>query len=99
MTMSLGLAFLIMTASTPLSTLESIFAGGSASGAVHLSIGHFLDSVHIVFYLATALVLTALIPSLLREGRPPGAKELLHRPASRRRAGFSVRSGSAEEQA
>jgi EmrB/QacA subfamily drug resistance transporter len=99
MTMSLGLAFLIMTASTPLSTLESIFAGGSASGATHLSIGHFLDSVHIVFYLATALVLTALIPSLLREGPPPDAKELLHRPASRRRAGFSVRSGSAEEQA
>ncbi|MCI4363754.1 MAG: MFS transporter, partial [Thermoplasmata archaeon] len=69
-TMSLGLAFLIMTASTPLGTLEAIFAGGSASGGAALSIGHFIDSVHVVYYLATALVLAALVPSLLREGTP-----------------------------
>lgn len=95
MTLSLGLAFLIMTASTPLSTLEVIFAGGSSTAS--LSVGHFLDSVHIVFYLAAGLVLSALIPSLLRESGPPDTGRLFHRPSSRRPLGLGVGGASADE--
>ncbi|MCI4335077.1 MAG: MFS transporter [Thermoplasmata archaeon] len=94
-TVSLGLAFLIMTAATPLGTLEAIFAGGH--GGASVPVGHFLDSVHIVFFLAAGLVLAALVPSLLREGAPRLASPFVHRPALRRQPTLGVSPCDAEE--
>lgn len=65
-TVSLGIAFLIMTASTPLAALEAIFVANGSSLPT-IATGRFLESVHDVFYFATALVLVSLIPSLLRD--------------------------------
>lgn len=64
MTFSLGLAFLIMTRTTPLSMLEQIFVGAAPSGS--FSFYDFVDSIHFVFYLSTIFLLIAIIPSLLR---------------------------------
>ncbi len=66
-TFSLGLAFLIMTKATPLSMLEQIFVGGSSSGS--FSFSDFITSIHLVFYLSTAFLLIAIIPSMLRGGK------------------------------
>ncbi len=63
-TLSLGLAFLIMTKTTPLSMLEQIFVGSSPSGS--FSFSDFITSIHLVFYLSTAFLLVAIIPSMLR---------------------------------
>ena len=66
-TFSLGLAFLIMTKTTPLSMLEQIFVGSSPSGS--FSFSDFITSIHLVFYLSTAFLLVAIIPSMLRGSR------------------------------
>ncbi len=67
MTFSLGLAFLIMTKTTPLSMLEQIFVGASPTG--NFSFTDFITSIHLVFFLSTAFLLIAIIPSMLRGSR------------------------------
>ena len=64
-TFSLGLAFLVMTVSTPLSDLEEIFLGSSGLGSAPW-IGSFISSIHSVYYLSTAFLLVAIIPSVMR---------------------------------
>ena len=77
MTFSIGLAFLIMTRTTPLSMLEQIFVGASPAG--NFSFGDFVDSIHLVFYLSTAFLLIAIVPSLLRGGSP-AREHVVHLP-------------------
>jgi EmrB/QacA subfamily drug resistance transporter len=64
-TFSLGLAFLIMTVSTPISELERIFLGSSGVGEAPW-IGSFISSIHSVYYLSTIFLIIAIIPSMLR---------------------------------
>jgi EmrB/QacA subfamily drug resistance transporter len=67
-TLSLGVAFLIMTVSMPIPDLEKIFLGsGGLSNAPW--IGDFITSVHSVFYLSTVVLLGAIIPSVMRGRR------------------------------
>ena len=54
-TVSIGLAFLIMSTQTSRSTLDRIFSGLSATGT-SFSAGSFLDSMHLVFFISAALL-------------------------------------------
>jgi hypothetical protein len=73
-TLSLGVAFLIMTVGMPIQDLEKIFLGsGGLSNAPW--IGDFITSVHSVFYLSTVVLLVAIIPSVMRgRGNNPSPK-------------------------
>ncbi|MDG6914901.1 MAG: MFS transporter [Nitrososphaerota archaeon] len=67
---SLGLAFYILTAGVPIADLQTIFVGGK-SVADAPWIPSFIASIHDVYYLSTAFVLAAIVPSVLRgQSRP-----------------------------
>lgn len=65
---SLGLAFYIMTSGVPIADLQNIFVGGTASANAPW-VGHFISSIHTVYYLSTAFLLAGVIPSALRGGK------------------------------
>lgn len=67
-TFSLGLAFLILTSSTPRSDLEEIFLGTEGIGNAPW-ISKYITSIHSVFLISTVLLVVAIIPSILRGGR------------------------------
>ncbi len=63
--LSLGVSFVILAGSMPLSTLQAIFAGETvAAGALDLSL--FVGAMHSIFLVMAALSLLAAIPSSLR---------------------------------
>ena len=68
-TLSLGLAILVMSRSMPLGGLERIFLGSAS--AIALPPGPFLTSVHLVFAVSAALLFIAAVPTALRSSRPP----------------------------
>jgi EmrB/QacA subfamily drug resistance transporter len=62
---SLAIAFSLLTASVPLSELQTIFiSGGGVSNAPW--IGSFIASIHDVYYLSAAFMLLAIVPSTIR---------------------------------
>lgn len=67
---SLGLSFLIITRSVPISELEAVFVSkrdSFSSGA------NFVSSIHLVFLISAALLLISIIPSIIeRATRPYG---------------------------
>jgi EmrB/QacA subfamily drug resistance transporter len=63
---SLGMAFYVMSLSVPVASLAGIFLGTSNGGATGPWINSFIDSIHYLFYISTAILLAAVIPSLLR---------------------------------
>lgn len=63
--LSLGVAFVIMATSMPLSTLQAIFAGLPVA-ANSLNVGLFMDAMHRAFLLMAVMSLIAAIPSLMR---------------------------------
>jgi EmrB/QacA subfamily drug resistance transporter len=63
--LSLGVAFVIMATTMPLSTLQAIFAGLPVA-ANELNVGLFLDAMHKMFWLMAVLSVVAAIPSSLR---------------------------------
>jgi len=63
--LSLGLAFVIMASTMPLSTLQAIFAGLPVA-ANELNVDLFLDAMHRMFWLMAVLSVVAAIPSALR---------------------------------
>ncbi len=66
--LSIGIAFVIMAGSMPLSTLQAIFAGLSVSAnAVDLDL--FIDAMHKIFLLVAVVSLIAAIPSSMRGPR------------------------------
>lgn len=67
-TLSLGLAVLVMTRAMPLPTLGTIFLGGG--GSLVLPSGPFLASVHLVFAASAVLLLVATIPAAMIGSRP-----------------------------
>jgi EmrB/QacA subfamily drug resistance transporter len=63
--LSLGIAFVIMATTMPLSTLQAIFAGLPVA-ANELNVDLFLDAMHRMFWLMAVLSVVAAIPSALR---------------------------------
>ncbi len=59
-TMSIGLAFLFMEFSTPKAVLDGIFSG-SGSAIKSFSPLSFVDSVHLVFYMSSSLLVASLL--------------------------------------
>ncbi|MEM0158483.1 MAG: MFS transporter, partial [Thermoplasmataceae archaeon] len=59
-TLSIGLAFSLMSLATPREVLDEIFSGESTltSG---FAVDSFLNSVHIVFYISTALLAVSIV--------------------------------------
>jgi len=66
---SIGVAFVIMAGSMPLSTLQAIFAGLPV-GANALNVDLFMDAMHKIFLMVAAASLIAAIPSSMRGPRP-----------------------------
>ncbi|MEM3852050.1 MAG: MFS transporter [Methanomassiliicoccales archaeon] len=63
-TLSLGLAFLVITKSVPLKTLEEVLIGSTSGGGV--SYTPFISAIHAVFFISVALLAAAVVPSLMR---------------------------------
>lgn len=59
-TMSIGLAFLILSVGTPRKTLDQIFSGTSLVNGV-FSPEKFVISVHLVFYISAAMLLLSIV--------------------------------------
>jgi len=66
--LSLGVAFVIMAGSMPLSTLQAIFAGLPV-GANALNVDLFMDAMHKIFLMVAAFSLIAAVPSSMRGPR------------------------------
>ncbi len=72
-TLSLGITLIVMSQVLPRTAILSIFLGSAAQGVAPGVAGGFLHSIHIVFLISAGLILTALVPSALREpARPIG---------------------------
>ena len=67
-TLSLAFAFLLMATVTPVKSLVGIFLGVSGAGTSG-SIASFISSIHLVFWVSTAFLLIAIVPSALRGKR------------------------------
>lgn len=70
-TISLGITLLVMSQVLPRAAILSIFLGSSAQGVAPGVAGGFLQAIHIVFLISAGLILAAVVPSALREARPP----------------------------
>ena len=70
-TFSLGFAIAIMASVLPLSSLQKIFLGQNISTQSFnpTLIPNFMSSIHLVFYISTALLLISIAPSLIRPGQ------------------------------
>jgi EmrB/QacA subfamily drug resistance transporter len=68
---SLGLAFFILTRGVPITDLQNIFVGGTALSNAPW-IGNFIDSIHTVYFVSTVFLLVGIIPSVMRG--PPQSK-------------------------
>lgn len=66
--LSLGVAFVVMATSMPLSALQAIFAGLPVA-ANELNIGLFMNAMHETFLIMAVVSLVAAVPSLMRGPR------------------------------
>ena len=64
---SVAVAFYLLTRSVPIADLQTIFIGGVARADAPW-VASFIDSIHQVYFLSTAFMLLAVIPSVLRGG-------------------------------
>ncbi len=69
-TISLGITLLIMTSVLSRPEVQAIFLGTAGQGVGPAVGPEFLDAIHYIFLASTALVLSALVPSILG-GRKP----------------------------
>jgi MFS family permease len=67
--LSLGLAFVIMASTMPLSTLQAIFAGLPVA-ANELNVSLFMGAMDKMFLLMAGISLVAAIPSSMRGQKP-----------------------------
>jgi EmrB/QacA subfamily drug resistance transporter len=72
-TLSLGVAIVVMANALPVGSLTTIFLGGAPVNLTPTAIQYFIDATHSVFTLSAALLLAALFPAAIRgrETRPP----------------------------
>jgi EmrB/QacA subfamily drug resistance transporter len=74
-TVSLGVTLVIMTGVLSRSEIQSILLGAPiVGGPAELGV-RFLQAIHAIFLVSTALVLAALVPSVLRGCDPPPSPE------------------------
>ena len=66
--LSLGVVFVVMATSMPLSALQAIFAGLPVA-ANELNIGLFMNAMHETFLIMAVVSLVAAVPSLMRGPR------------------------------
>lgn len=71
-TVSLGLTIVILTSVLPRDQIAKIFLGTAAAGTFTAGAG-FLEAIHVIFAVSAALILVALVPSVLRGRTPPPA--------------------------
>jgi EmrB/QacA subfamily drug resistance transporter len=74
-TFSLGFAISVMASVLPLSSLKSIFLFGQNNSSQSLTaavIANFMNSIHLVFYISTALLVISIVPSLIKPEKHPG---------------------------
>jgi EmrB/QacA subfamily drug resistance transporter len=69
-TISLGITLLIMAGTLSRPEIQAIFLGTATAGLPFTAGAKFLEAIHGIFLASTALVLAALVPSVLR-GRDP----------------------------
>ncbi len=69
-TLSLGLTLAIMASVMPRSAIQAILVGAPIPGGDTSVAAGFLSSIHLIFLVSAGLILTALIPTLLR-GKVP----------------------------
>lgn len=65
---SMGLSFLIITRSVPVSELEAIFVGKSTSFSSGVS---FVDSIHVIFIMSAALLVSSMVPAIIERWYKP----------------------------
>ncbi len=65
-TLSLGLAVLVISQALPLGSLAAIFLGTSSTGIPLSAVGNFLASIRLVFLLSAGLLVAALVPAAVR---------------------------------
>ncbi len=70
-TISLGVTLLIMTSVLSRPEIQAIFLGTAVSGVPFAAAGKFLEAIHGIFLASTALLLAALVPSVLRGADRP----------------------------
>ena len=68
-TLSLALAVVVLATVTPVSSLIQIFLGNGGSVS-SISVDSFISSIHLVYFISTAILVLAIFPSLLR-GKTP----------------------------
>jgi len=72
--LSVSIAFFVLTRSVPIADLQTIFIGGVAESTAPW-VDSFVGSIHTVYYLSTIFMLLAVLPSLLRGTSRPGADD------------------------
>jgi len=74
-TISLGLTLVVMSQVMPRTAIQSIFLGTATEAIAPSVASGFLESIHLIFLVSAALILVALVPSVLRGATPPWHKE------------------------
>jgi len=72
-TISLGITLVVMSSVLPLSAIQAIFLGTASSSVPFTHAAGFLSAIHLVFVISAALLLAALVPSVLRGSSRPEA--------------------------
>ncbi len=72
---SMGIAFYVMSLSVPMTNLTGIFLGTSNGGSVGPWVSQFISSIHYLFFLSAAIMLAAIIPSVLRGNKEAWQRE------------------------
>ena len=70
-TISLGITLVIMSGVLSRPEIQAIFLGTASAGMPFVAGAKFLEAIHWIFLASTALILAALVPSVLRGKSPP----------------------------
>lgn len=67
--MSLGISFALIASTVPLSELESIFLGASNQVNSEATVSSFMNSIHLIFYISTFVLLASIIPAMMNRSQ------------------------------
>jgi hypothetical protein len=65
----MGIAFYVMSLTVPMTNLAGIFLGTSHGTAIGPWVNDFIHSIHDLFLISVAILLIAIVPSVLRGRR------------------------------
>jgi len=74
-TISLGITLVVMSSVIPLSSIQAIFLGVANPSVPFTGGASFLSAIHLIFVISAALLLVALVPSILRGSSTPPPAE------------------------